>query len=142
VYNSKLLTSGITTDTQFDDPQTVHVRKGELLQVFSNIVANAADAMRQGGKLEISIRQVVGSGREGVQTVIKDNGMGIPDEHLAQIFEPFFTTKGDLGTGIGLWVAKRLVEMRGGEIFVASSTQDGSSGTTVRIFIPYAIPVG
>jgi signal transduction histidine kinase len=60
---------------------------------------------------------------------------------LAQIFEPFFTTKGDLGTGIGLWVAKQLVEMRGGKISVASSIKNGNCGTTVRVFIPYAIPI-
>jgi PAS domain S-box-containing protein len=142
VYNSKLLTSEIVIDTQFNDLQKVHVRKGELLQVSSNLIANAADAMRQGGKLEISTQQVVGPAGDGVETVITDNGAGIPEEHLAQIFEPFFTTKGDLGTGIGLWVAKQLVEMRGGEISVASSTENGNCGTTVRVFIPYAIPIG
>jgi len=66
--------------------------------------------------------------------------MGIQQEHLAQIFEPFFTTKGDVGTGIGLWVTKRLVEARGGDISVASSIENGSSGTTVTIFIPFAGP--
>jgi hypothetical protein len=79
VYNSKLLTSEIVIDTQFNDLQKVHVRKGELLQVSSNLIANAADAMRQGGKLEISTQQVVGPAGDGVETVIKDNkdnGMG------------------------------------------------------------------
>jgi signal transduction histidine kinase len=66
--------------------------------------------------------------------------VGIRQEHLAQIFEPFFTTKGDLGTGIGLWVTKQLVEGRGGEISVVSSTENGNSGTTVTIFIPFAAP--
>jgi signal transduction histidine kinase len=51
---------------------------------------------------------------------------------LAQVFEPFFTTKGDLGTGIGLWVTKKLVEARGGEISIASSTENGNRGTISR----------
>jgi PAS domain S-box-containing protein len=139
VYSSKLLAAGITTDKQFHDDRKVLVSKGEILQIFSNIITNAADAMRQGGVLSISIRPIVSSMRDGIQTIIRDNGNGIREEHLAQIFEPFFTTKGDLGTGIGLWVAKQLVEARGGEISVASSTEDGNCGTTLTVFIPFAV---
>jgi hypothetical protein len=115
VYSSKLLAAGITTDKHFYDDRKVLASKGEILQIFSNIITNAADAMRQGGVLSISIRPIVSSMRDGIQTIIRDNGNGIREEHLAQIFEPFFTTKGDLGTGIGLWVAKPLVEARGGK---------------------------
>jgi PAS domain S-box-containing protein len=141
VYNSKLIAAGITTDTRFNDLQKALVSKGEMLQVFSNIIANAVDAMRHGGLLQISTRNVLSSTGDGIQTVIRDNGTGIQQEHLPQVFEPFFTTKGDLGTGIGLWVAKQLVETRGGQISIASSTQKGSSGTTLTIFIPFAAPV-
>jgi PAS domain S-box-containing protein len=140
VYSSKLLTAGIIIDTQFQDQRTVLVRKGEVLQVFSNIIANAADAMDQGGVLSISTREFVSSAGDGIQTIIRDNGHGIRQEHLGRVFEPFFTTKGDLGTGIGLWVAKQLVEARGGEISVASNAENGSSGTTLMIFIPFAVP--
>jgi signal transduction histidine kinase len=140
VYSSKLLASGITTDKQFHEPRKVLVSKGEILQIFSNIVTNAADAMRQGGVLSISIRQIVSSTGDGIQTIIRDSGTGIRQEHLAHVFEPFFTTKDDLGTGIGLWVAKQLVEARGGEISVASSTENGNSGTTLTIFIPVVAP--
>jgi signal transduction histidine kinase len=114
VYSSKLLAAGITTDKQFHEPRRVLVSKGEILQIFSNIVTNAADAMRQGGVLSISIRQIISSTGDGIQTIIRDSGTGIRQEHLAQVFEPFFTTKDNLGTGIGLWVAKQLVEARGG----------------------------
>jgi PAS domain S-box-containing protein len=140
VYSSKLLAAGITTDKQFNDQRQVLVHKGEILQIFSNIITNAADAMRQGGVLSISTRQIVGSTGDGIQAIIRDTGQGIREEHLAQVFEPFFTTKGDLGTGIGLWVTKQLVEARGGEISIASSTENGNSGTTVAIFIPFLAP--
>ncbi len=106
VYSSKLLAAGVTIDKQFHDRRKMLVRKGEILQIFSNVITNAADAMRQGGVLSISTRQIVSSTRTGIQTIIRDNGVGIRQEHLAQIFEPFFTTKRDVGTGIGLWVTK------------------------------------
>ena len=141
VYNSKLLSREISVDTRFNDLQKIVVSKGEMLQVFANIIANAVDAMRQGGSLKISVRKVISSNGDGIQAVIQDSGTGIEQKHLEKIFEPFFTTKGDLGTGIGLWVTRQLVERRGGQIAVASSTEQGSSGTTITIFIPFATPV-
>src|SRR5215470_4676380 len=140
VYNSRLLGAGISVNVRFNDLQKVVVSKGEMLQVFSNIIANAIDAMRHGGELQISTRKLISSAGDGVQIVIRDNGVGITSQNLPRVFEPFFTTKGDVGTGIGLWVAKRLVEARGGQISVASSNETGNSGTTITIFIPFATP--
>jgi signal transduction histidine kinase len=127
-------------DLRFNDLQRVVVSKGEMLQVFSNVIANAVDAMQHGGALKISTRKLTGPTGDGIQTVIRDNGTGIQQEHLEKIFEPFFTTKGNLGTGIGLWVVRQLVERRGGQISVASSTDPGKSGTTITIVIPLVIP--
>ena len=140
VYNPRLTALGISVDLRFNDLQRIVVSKGEMLQVFSNVIANAVDAMRHGGALKISTRKLTGPTGDGIQTVIRDNGTGIQQEHLEKIFEPFFTTKGNLGTGIGLWVARQLVERRGGQISVASSTEPGKSGTTFTIFIPFVIP--
>ena len=140
VYNSKLTALGISVDLTFNDLQRIVVSKGEMLQVFSNIIANAVDAMPQGGSLKISTRKLMGSTGDGVQIVVRDSGTGIRQEHLEKIFEAFFTTKGNLGTGIGLWVARQLVERRGGQISVASSIEPGKSGTAITIFIPFATP--
>ena len=115
VYQGKLLSTGISVDTRFSDLQKIAVSKGEMLQVFSNIIANAIDAMPQGGTLNISIRNLMSSAGDGVQVIIRDGGTGIRKEDLERVFEPFFTTKGDHGTGIGLWVAKQLVERRTGK---------------------------
>jgi PAS domain S-box-containing protein len=141
VYNSRLTSTGITVDLQFNDLQKLVASKGEMLQIFSNVIANAIDAMRGGGSLKISTRQVISTSGDGIQIVIRDNGTGIKQEHLEKIFEPFFTTKGDLGTGIGLWVTRQLVEKRGGQISVASGTEQGNSGTSITIFIPVKIPI-
>jgi PAS domain S-box-containing protein len=140
VYNSKLIAHGIEVVKQFNDLQKIIVSKGEILQVFTNIIANAVDAMQTGGSLRISLRKTGGGSGEGIQAVIRDAGEGIPQENLERVFEPFFTTKGNLGTGIGLWVAKQLVERRGGQISLSSGTEKGKSGTSVTVFLPFAVP--
>lgn len=91
-------------DIRFDDLQKIVVSRGELIQVLSNIMANAIDAMARGGALHISTGKASGSTGDGIQTIIRDEGAGIDQKHLDKIYEPFFTTKGDHGTGIGLWV--------------------------------------
>lgn len=138
VYHAKLISASIAVDTRFNDLQKISVSKGEMLQVFSNIIANAVDAMPGGGVLTISIRKMLSTTGDGIQAVIHDSGTGIRAEHLEKVFEPFFTTKTNTGTGIGLWVAKQLVTRRGGQISIASSTEKGDSGTTITIFIPLA----
>jgi PAS domain S-box-containing protein len=138
VYNSKILASRITVDARFNDMQRITASRGEMLQVFSNIIANSIDAMPHGGTLSISTRNVFSGSKNGVQIRIHDTGSGIDEKHLSRVFDPFFTTKGNVGTGIGLWVARELVEQRGGQIAIASSTTRGKSGTTVTIEIPFA----
>lgn len=138
VYSAKMLSIGIAVDTRFDDLQKISVSKGETLQIFSNVVANAIDAMPEGGVLRVASRKASSGSQEGIQVVIQDNGKGIDAANLERIFEPFFTTKGDLGTGIGLWVVRQLVERRGGQVAITSSTTPEASGTTVTIFLPFA----
>jgi PAS domain S-box-containing protein len=140
IYHAKLLGSCISVESQFDDLRPITLDKGELVQIFSNVIANSIDAMPQGGLLHVEITSIVRGGQEGVLAVIRDQGMGIPQEHMAKVFEPFFTTKGNLGTGIGLWVAKRLVEKRGGQLSITSSTEPGNSGTSLSIYLPFAAP--
>jgi signal transduction histidine kinase len=142
VYSAKMMSSGVALDTRFNDLQKITVSKGEMLQVFSNVITNAIDAMRDGGVLKILTRSVLSASNDGIQVVIQDNGQGIEQENLPKVFEPFFTTKGNVGTGIGLWVTRELLERRGGQISIASSTARGDSGTTVTIFIPFAVPKG
>jgi PAS domain S-box-containing protein len=137
VYKSKLISSEINVETNFVDLRKIRVSSGEMIQIFSNIITNSIDAMRQGGTLSIDIRNTITSSRRGLQVTIRDEGTGIIAEHLSRVFEPFFTTKGDLGTGIGLWVAKQLTERRGGEISLTSSSKPGKSGTVVSIYLPF-----
>jgi PAS domain S-box-containing protein len=137
VYRSKLTSKGIAVHQLLEARRPVRASRGELLQVFSNIIANSVDALEPGGSLHVETREMEYAGTAGVQILIRDEGCGIEAEHLARIFEPFFTTKERHGTGIGLWVAKQLVEKHGGRIQITSSTEAGNSGTSVFIFIPF-----
>jgi signal transduction histidine kinase len=108
------------------------IRKGEILQVVSNLIVNALDALPADGTLTLRLRKRTNM----IQMLIADNGHGIPAEHAAAIFEPFFTTKAERGTGLGLALSKKIIERHGGRIWVRSSVQPGKSGTTFRISLP------
>ena len=123
-------------DAEYNDLRKIRAHSGEIIQIFSNVISNAIDAMAQGGKLSITIAQCAKTERDGLKIVVNDTGHGISREHLGKVFEPFFTTKGNLGTGIGLWVARQLVERHGGHISISSSTEPGNSGTIVMIDLP------
>jgi signal transduction histidine kinase len=142
VYRSKLLAHNISVEKKFNDLRKIKVRSGEIIQVFSNLVSNAIDAMPQAGTLSISISRTMKLDGDGVQAIISDTGCGINRENLAKVFEPFYTTKGNLGTGIGLWVAKQLVERHGGQISIASTIESRESGTIVTIYLPFLGPEG
>jgi PAS domain S-box-containing protein len=140
VYHSKLCASKISIERQFGDLQKIVAIKGELVQVLSNLIANAVDAMTDGGALHLSTRMASTAFGDGIELIIRDEGAGIDPKHLDKIYDPFFTTKGERGTGIGLWVSRQLVEKRGGRITIASSTDAADSGTSATIFLPVADP--
>lgn len=137
VYRPKLNVRKIAARVEFETTRPLTARRGELLQVFSNIIVNSVDAMQPGGILHVQTREMTDAGAAGIQVLIRDQGSGIAPENLARIFEPFFTTKECHGTGIGLWVAKQLVERHDGRIAITSSTEAGNSGTETRIFFPF-----
>jgi signal transduction histidine kinase len=123
-------------ETSFASARAVVVRKGELMQVVSNLVTNAMYAMTPGGTLRVTTEDGTCGDREAIVLSIEDNGRGIPAENLQKVFEPFFTTRGAIGTGIGLWVAKQFIAGHSGTIGVESSTDGVSHGTTFRIALP------
>lgn len=138
IYESRVQGSRIEIEQNFLATRQVYVRRGELLQAISAVLTNAIDAMPFGGRLILSSRDLDIASVEGVELLVRDTGMGISKEHSKRLFEPFFTTKGTLGAGTGLWIAKQFVDKHGGQISIESRTDLGSSGTTVRIFLPKA----
>ncbi len=109
-----------------------HVRcdPNQIEQVVLAMVINAIDAMPQGGNLWITTRQ---TSAKTVELIIRDDGAGISDEHLAHIFEPFYTTKENGGSGLGLAISQNIVERHGGTIAVDSKL---GQGTTFTILLP------
>ncbi len=110
------------------------VQSGQILQVVSNILANALEALPDAGTLSVRLRKCSGC----VSILIADNGHGIEAEHVAKIFEPYFTTRLNTGNGIGLALSKRIVEGHGGRIQLRSSVRDGRSGTAFKVVLPVA----
>ncbi len=108
----------------------VHCDPNQIEQVVLAMVINAIDAMPQGGNLWISTRLQTAS---TLELIIRDDGMGIPDEHLPHIFEPFYTSKESGGSGLGLAISQNIVERHGGSIAVNSLV---GQGTTFTILLP------
>ncbi|HEY1986395.1 MAG TPA: ATP-binding protein [Terracidiphilus sp.] len=114
----------------------IHGFPGQLSQIFSNLVRNAAEAAPQGTEVVVRVRSICRHGREGTRVTIHDRGRGIPSEVRTQMFDPFFTTKELKGSGLGLWVSKNLIMKHQGTIRFRTSTREGASGTTFEVFLP------
>lgn len=140
IYEPKLAAAGIKIQTRFSPSPQIVVRKGEMMQVISNLVTNAMYAMPSGGTLIASVEETVDSGCKGLRLSIEDTGLGIGAENLKKIFEPFFTTRSSIGTGIGLWVTTQFIKGHQGRIDVQSSRDAVSHGTTMSIFLPFDNP--
>jgi signal transduction histidine kinase len=108
---------------------TVNGDAGMLRQVFLNLAINACQAMPQGGVLKLVCAPTAD---DRVEVRVEDTGIGIPPQHLEKIFDLYFTTK-DHGTGIGLSMVYRIVQLHGGEIEVQSTP---GRGTTFRVLLP------
>ncbi len=106
----------------FSRIKAVQADPAELREVFLNLLNNALDAMPRGG--ELSIQTTLKSGQ--VLVFIADSGIGIPFDIQQKIFDPFYTTKGKLGNGLGLSIAKEIIEKYRGSIHVDSAPQKGS----------------
>jgi two-component system, NtrC family, sensor kinase len=109
---------------------------GQLTQVFSNLIRNAAEASPPNSDVVIRIRSIDRRGHRGARVSIHDRGPGISEEIREKLFDPFFTTKGLKGSGLGLWVSKALVTKHQGTIRFRSSRFTNSSGTTFEVFLP------
>ncbi|MEG9435875.1 CHASE3 domain-containing protein [Edaphobacter sp. HDX4] len=128
----------VTVETQLPNAVMVNAFPAELRQVFTNLIANAAEACSPGGKIRVEAREMNATpgASGGALVVIHDNGAGIPEEARSHLFQPFFTTKGERGTGLGLWVSRGIINKHGGSIDITSDDGDSRRGTTVSLFIP------
>jgi signal transduction histidine kinase len=137
LYSNKLDSKNIRVESEFGESPPMIGVAGELKQVVSNLVSNAVDAVSSDGTIRISLKRSENGNGGGVQFLIEDDGPGISPENLDRIFEPFFTTKKDVGTGLGLWVTREIVERHGGTINVnARHGKEGPSGAAFVVSLP------
>jgi PAS domain S-box-containing protein len=115
IFDNKVRNKRIRLETQLEQCE-VRGRMGELRQLVSNLVSNAIDAVAPGGSLKLGTSCIATQDGSAIQISVEDDGPGLDPRHAGQIFEPFFTTKRDVGTGLGLWVSKQIVERHGGSI--------------------------
>jgi signal transduction histidine kinase len=117
-----------------DVPPSVPAVNGDsamLRQAFLNLAINACQAMPNGGSLRLKAGP---SSRARVEVIVQDTGVGIAPEHLSKIFNLYFTTQ-EKGTGIGLSMVYRIIQMHDGEVEVQSTP---GRGTTFRVLLPRA----
>jgi signal transduction histidine kinase len=132
IHHRRIIAQKIHLVRDFSKETFAEVYTGEILQVVSNLLANALDALPEGGTLSLRLRKC----GDHVQLLVADNGKGIAPDHLARLFEPFFTTKENRGTGLGLALSKKIIERHAGRIIARSSALPRRNGTTFRISLP------
>jgi len=132
VYDRKMTYKQLRVEQRVEADLRLRTLAGELKQVLSNLIANAIDASREGGRIIIRARAARCG---GAYITIADTGVGIAARDQANLFTPFFTTKREVGTGLGLWITRDLLRKKGGNIHFRSRNQE-PSGTVMRIYLP------
>ena len=137
LVHHQLELKGITLSENLEASlQQVRCDAGQIRQVILALLVNAAEAMPDGGQLEVATAMDITE--QNVILRVRDTGMGIPPEALPHIFDPFFTTKDNQqSTGLGLAVASSILEQHGGEIFANSIA---GKGTEFVISMPLDAP--
>jgi PAS domain S-box-containing protein len=133
LYSRKLASKCITLERTYRGICAVNGIPGELRQVVSNLIANSIDAVALHSTIRIHISDFHVK-RHALKLTVADTGAGIKPEDLDSIFDAFFTTKKDMGTGLGLWVTRQIVEKHGGVIKVRSKV---GRGTVFSVYLPY-----
>ena len=144
VSSSKTRNKGINIQLETGQDPEIVVIPGEIRQLLANILNNAIDAVNYGGVIRIRVSASRRRDLEtpGVRITFFDSGPGIPLPDRAKVFEPFYTTKAAVGTGLGLWICKRIVDRHAGKIQIRSNITPGRSWTAVSVFLPAEVPFG
>jgi PAS domain S-box-containing protein len=142
LFQGRLANSEIVVEDRLATPLAILCLENEIRQVLSNLIANAIDSMRSGGRL--ILRSHAGTdpkeGMPGLRLTIADTGHGMSAATRARIFEPFFTTKDLNGTGLGLWISAEIIQRHRGRLAVRSSEKPGRQGTVFTLFLPEQPP--
>ena len=138
LYQGRLANSGIHVQASYSTQTRILCFENDIRQVLNNLIANAIDAMRTGGRLIARGHDAVdhATGRKGVRLTIADTGHGMSAEVRARLFEPFYTTKALNGTGLGLWISEGIVQRHQGRLSLRSTQHPVHHGTIFSLFLP------
>jgi two-component system NtrC family sensor kinase len=140
-YNARVLDDKrIQLRKQLPDTLLTSIFPGEFVQLVSNLVKNAAEALPVGGMLCVRLRALRLNQTVNAHLTVADNGRGIPHAMHARLFEAFQSDKADAGNGLGLWICKTIAEKHGGRIRWRSSTKAATHGTTFSVSLPLDLP--
>lgn len=144
LQSRRLRLNGIELEKEYRSRGEILAFPAELKQVFLNLVGNAVQAMPEGGRLRVHVREARHPrlGRRGVRVSVVDTGTGIKPEDARRLFEPFFSTKAAKGTGLGLWISKGIVEKYEGAIRFRSLRTRQRNATCFSVFIPGTVVAG
>jgi signal transduction histidine kinase len=145
LYERRFESRNVKVIKQYRGKMEITALVGEVRQALSNLITNAIDAMPNGGSLVIRVSRAHEwnkSAMAGVRITIMDTGSGIAPQYRKHLFQPFFTTKEDVGTGLGLWITRNIVEKHHGMVRVKSRTGEDRPGTVFSIFLPQEIKLG
>ena len=130
LINTKAIMTNIQVELYTDSKDIIiECSENQLKQVFINILQNSIEAMPDGGRISIHIKEI---GKDGIIISVIDKGIGIPEERIKRLGEPFYSTK-EKGTGIGLMLSYKIIESHQGNISIMSEV---GVGTTVTIYLP------
>lgn len=144
LYQGRLANSHINVDARYASSTTVLCFENDIRQVLNNLIANAIDAMRSGGRLIVRAHDATDYsadyplGRRGIRITIADTGHGMSPTVKARLFEPFYTTKDLNGTGLGLWISAGIVTRHQGRLTYRSTEHPIHHGTIFSLFLPLA----
>ena len=134
VLHNQLMIKKITFEARLDpNLPDIMADRGQLEQVYLNLIVNAIDAVEENGRITVSTDHVRENGSAYVAVSVRDNGPGIPPDQIPKVFEPFYTTKGAKGTGLGLAVVWAIMEKHQGSIRIES---EPGRGTAVNLRFP------
>jgi len=141
LLKNKIKAKHATIERRWDTDVKITAVAGELRQVFANLLSNSLDAIDNRGTIWLRICAVpdCNNNCRSVRVTIADNGKGINAAARQHVFEPFFTTKGAIGTGLGLWVSKQIVDKHQGRIWQHSRSKGTHRGTIFTIILPAAV---
>ena len=140
-YRDRYLTDferhNITYSVEGPEKVVMTADETHLNSIFTNLINNARDALleqaSESKEIRVFLDEADEEGKKSIRIKVQDNGPGIPQDHLNEIFEPFFSTKPTSGTGLGLGIVKRLVQLYGGQIEVKSKLNEGTTFTIILL---------